>query len=76
VNIKVFVELSRVLITDTSPYSFNQLYDILISTFIYSLVQRVEYKDLASRHTKTKENLVEVVHRCRSISFLNMQCNF
>jgi hypothetical protein len=54
VNIKVFVELSRVLIIETSPCNFNQLYDILISTFVSSLVQRVEDKDLASHHTKLK----------------------
>jgi hypothetical protein len=70
VNIKVFVELFGVLITETSPCNFNQLYDILISTFVCGLVQRVSDKDLASRYTKTKENPVEVVHRCRSISFL------
>jgi hypothetical protein len=67
VSIKVFVEHSKVLITETSPCSFNQLYDILISSFICSLVQRVEDEDLASRHTKTKENPVEVVHRCREV---------
>jgi hypothetical protein len=67
VNIKVFAELSGVLITKTSPCSFNQLYDIFISTFICGLLQRVEDKDLASRHTQTKENLVEVVHRCREV---------
>jgi hypothetical protein len=77
VNIKVSAELSRVLITKTIPCSFNQLYGILISTFICSLVQRVKDKDLASRHTKTKENLVEAVHRCREVLVsYNMQCNF
>jgi hypothetical protein len=70
VDKKVFVELSKVLFTEISPCKFNQLYDILVSSFIYSLIQRVEDKDLASHHTKTKENLVEVVHRCKDISFL------
>jgi hypothetical protein len=58
------VELSGVLITKTCPCSFNEPYDIVISNFICCLVQRVEDKDLVSCHTKTKENIVEVVHRC------------
>jgi hypothetical protein len=76
VNIKVFVKLFGVLIIETSPCSFNQLYDILICTFICSLVQRVEEKDLASRHTKTKENQVEAAHIWRSISFLKYEMRF
>jgi hypothetical protein len=77
VDIKVVVELFVVLSTETSPCSFNQLYNIFVSTFIYSLVQRVEDKDLASRHTKIEENPVEVVHRCRSIILVskNMECD-
>jgi hypothetical protein len=70
VEIKVFAELFGVLFIETSPCSFNQLYDILVSTFICSLVKIVEDIELASRHKKTKENPVEAVHRCRSISFL------
>jgi hypothetical protein len=54
VDINVVVELSGVLITETCPCKFYQLYNILVSTFICSLVQRVKDEDLASRIHKLK----------------------
>jgi hypothetical protein len=42
VNIKVFVELSGVLITKTSPCSFNQLYNILLR--VIQKLKRIPWK--------------------------------
>jgi hypothetical protein len=54
VDIRFFVELSGVLITETSPFSFNQLYDILESTFSVVLYKESKKKTLLRAIQKQK----------------------